>query len=225
MKGLLIPLLTGAALRTLSVQDAGAQPPVATLGLTRAQDTNSVLAFPALQEKGRQIAALLVSYDTNKDYATLARALHVVETTTSTNREMRLQSLSADLEILKRGTAGIDKTFNETHARVSVDDAMWPEDLPMPKELQERLAANRKLEERVNRNVTFRRVAQNSRLMASARLKGMVLNRDTDGLSYATNAINRIVRDEPTRTELFGAIGAMQKVVESSGPRRAARQK
>jgi hypothetical protein len=201
-------------------------PTIAAAVVPLAQGTNSALAFPALGQKGREIAGLLTSYDTNKDCKLLWSALWTASTiSTFTNAAVQHAALSVELEILSRSTTAIDTNFDETRAHTFVDDVMWPKDFTPPNELLERLAANRKLQERVNRNLDCKRAAQNSRLTASARLKAMVLNRDTEGLSYATNAINRIIRDEAARTGLFGSIGAAQRIVESWGPGPAARHK
>jgi hypothetical protein len=203
MKTLIIALLTIAA-------------PVAL----RAQSTNTAVSFPALGEKGREIAAFLSSYDTNKDCKVLWSALWAASTiSTFTNAAMQRAALSVELEILNRSTMGIDTNFDETRAHPFIDDVMWPKDFTPPKELQERLAANRKLEERVNRHLDLKRAAARSRFMAEVQLRGITFDRDTEGLSYATNAINRIVKDEPTRTELFSSIGADQRIVQGWGPR------
>ena len=93
-----------------------------------AEDTNEVAIYKLLGERGQEIKAHIAAYDNTTNLDEIGTAWWKSRTLQSTNLAMWDAKLHLDVELLSRCLAGVNKTFDETKAKVYMNSRVPPLD-------------------------------------------------------------------------------------------------
>jgi hypothetical protein len=195
------------------------------------QTTNTATQYRALGEGGREIARRLLAFDGNGDFRELSGAMGALDRVSITNRQMKSEELSANLEILSRSVAGIDPTWDVKTAirpRTKVAPRLPGGELGLAgadpasisdpvarKNYEEDIAENQKALDAFERQLALRRIAHSCIFKATIRLRALVNARDNEALDQAIKGIKDKVRDQKTQEQLLGAITNALKGAET----------
>ncbi len=183
------------------------------------QPTNDDAIYNAFGERGREIKQHLDAYDQTKDYKELEWVVSIAQRNPATNRAMTDATLLLQMEVLNRSLAGIDKTFDETKAKVFGNSVMIPLGSPERKKYEEWAAENERLTERVNTNVFLKRIAKHSQHVVAFFLEGFVGSRQFERVGVLTNAIALKVKDPQTRDQLLKGVEEAAKKLPPLPPK------
>ena len=168
-----------------------------------AEDTNEVAIYKLLGERGQEIKAHIAAYDNTTNLDEIGTAWWKSRTLQSTNLAMWDAKLHLDVELLSRCLAGVNKTFDETKAKVYMNSRVPPLDPEARKKYDQWVAENERVRLRFRRNRMLKTWGEDCRRHLESSLEWFVGRGDFDGLGAITNAIALKIKDAPTRDKLL----------------------